>query len=299
MIVMKKILMILAVGLVLVSTLYAKVKVITSMSDLADFTRAIGGDRVEVDQLLRGSQNPHYIDIKPSYMIKLKSADAFIIIGLQLELWAPQIIDGSRNASLLVIDCSKSIHKLEVPTTKVDASYGDVHPFGNPHYWLDPENIRTVMQEIVAGLSKISPNDQAFFHSNMEAYLKRLDGKIAEWKRIMEPLKGKKIVTYHTSFSYFAERFGLIVAGYVEPKPGIPPTPTHTTELIHLMRLGNIKVIGLEQFYEDSTPTQIAKAAGAKVVRLTTSVGGLDDTDNYISMIDYNVHALAAALSGN
>ena len=274
----------------------SKLKVVTSMSDLAEFTRIIGGDRVEVQSLVHGSQNPHYLDVKPSYMMKLKSADAFIVIGMQLELWAPQIIDGSRNANLLGIDCSKYVHKMEVPGTKLDASAGDVHPFGNPHYWLDPENIRFVFQGICEGLVKLSPHDQEYFQSNMDTYLKQLDLKIGEWKTVMAPLKGKKLVTYHSSFSYLAERFGLHVVGYVEPKPGIPPTPTHSAELINLMRQAGVKVIGLEQYYEDNTPRQIAETTGATVVRLSTSVGGLEGTDDYIALMEYNIRSLATAL---
>lgn len=275
---------------------FAKVKVVTSLSDLADFTRVIGGERVDVEYLVRGSQNPHYIDVKPSYMLKLKSADIFIIIGMQVELWAQQIIDGSRNPNLLVIDCSRNVKKLEVPASKLDASAGDVHPFGNPHYWLDPDNVRIILQEILEALTKIAPADHEYFKANMSAYIKKLDGKIAEWNKLMQPVKGGKFVSYHTSFSYLADHFGLSVVGYVEPKPGIPPTPSHTTELIQLMRNMGIKMIGLEQYFEENTPTQIAEAANARVVRLCTSVGGLDKTDDYISLMDYNVHQLIAGL---
>ncbi len=278
---------------------YAKAKVVTSISDLAEFTKAIGGDRVEVDHLIRGPQNPHYIDVKPSYMLKLKSADLFIVVGMQLELWAPQIIDGSRNSNLIIVDCSKRIQKLEVPTGKVDASQGDIHPFGNPHYWLDPENVGPIMEEIFENLVKVSPGDQAYFKGNMESYLKVLEQRLVGWKTIMEPLKGSKIVTYHTSFSYFAKRFGLSVVGYVEPKPGIPPSPSHTAELIEMMRRGSVKVIGLEQYFEDNTPNRIAVSTGAKVVRLSTSVGGLEGTETYLDLIDHNVRQLAGALKGN
>lgn len=275
---------------------FTKVKVVTSLSDLADFTRAIGGDRVEVENLVRGSQNPHYIEVKPSYMLKLKSADIFIMIGMQLELWSQQIIDGSRNPNLIILDCSHHVKKLEVPTSRLDASAGDIHPFGNPHYWLDPDNVKIILQEILEALAKISPADYEYFKANMDAYRKKLDGKIAEWNTLMQPVKGGKFVSYHTSFSYLADHFGLNVVGYVEPKPGIPPTPSHTTELIKLMRKMNIKMVGLEQYFEDNTPTQIAEAANAKVVRLCTSVGGMDNTNDYISLMDYNIHQLLAGL---
>ena len=296
---MKKIIFLILVALLTTTPIRAKVKVVTSLSDLADLTRAIGGDRVDVDFIVRGSQNPHFIEVKPSYMMKLKSADLFITIGMGLEIWSPQIIDGSRNPNLTVVDCSRNINKLEVPTTKVDASYGDVHPFGNPHYWLDPENAKVILQEIFESLSKIAPSDRDYFKSNMDSYIKKLDAKIAEWTTLMKPLKGMKMVSYHTSFSYFANRFGLSIVGYVEPKPGIPPTPSHSTELIQMMRASGVKVIGLEQYYEDSTPEQIAQTTGTRLVRLCTSVGGVDGTSDYISLIEYDVRSLVAAYKGS
>lgn len=277
----------------------SKIKVVTSLSDLAEFTKAVGGDRVEVDFLVRGNQNPHYIEIKPSYMLKLKSADLFVIVGLQLELWAPQLIDGSRNSNLLVVDCSKNVHKLEVPTMKADASQGDVHPFGNPHYWLDPENVKVVLNEILENLVRVAPADAEYFKSNLDRYVKSLETKIVEWTTIAKPLRGAKLVSYHSSFSYFVNRFGLDVVGYVEPKPGIPPTPSHTTELIQMMRSTGVRMIGLEQYFEDNTPQSIARAAGAKVVRLSTSVGGIEGTETYFKLIEHNLRALIAASKGD
>ena len=285
------------VGLILgVVPTAAQIRVVTSLSDLADFVSTVGGDRVEVDHLVRGNQNPHYIEVKPSYMLKLKRAKVFFTVGMQLELWGSQIIDGSRNPDLLVVDCSRDIHKLEVPTTRLDASAGDVHPFGNPHYWLDPDNVGTILEEIVEALSKVSPGDEAFFRANMNSYLERLKKKMDEWTKMMEPVQGRKFVTYHSSFSYFAKRFGLVVAGYIEPKPGIPPTPSHVAELIEKMRRGGIRVIGVEQYFEDSTPRRIAEAVNGTAVRLATSVGGVDGTDDYISLIDYDVRTLVKAL---
>ncbi|OGU27023.1 MAG: hypothetical protein A2X66_00315 [Ignavibacteria bacterium GWA2_54_16] len=296
---MKKLMLTLTILLGLAAAGEAKIKVVTSLSDLAEFTKAVGGDKVEVDFLVRGSQNPHYIEIKPSYMLKLKSANLFVTIGMQLEIWAPQIIDGSRNPNLIVVDCSKNVKKLEVPSVKVDASMGDVHPFGNPHYWLDPENVKAILQEILDNLVKVSPADAEYFKSNLKAYMKKLDAKMAEWMLLMSPLKGTKLVTYHTSFSYFVERFGLSVVGYVEPKPGIPPTPSHSTELIQLMRSSGVKIVGLEQYYEDNTPGQIAIAAGARLIRLCTSVGGMDGTGDYFQLIDHNVRAIVSAVKGS
>jgi len=273
----------------------AKVRVVTTLSDLADLTRQIGGDRVQVDFIVRGNQNPHFVEVKPSYMMKLKSADIFFMIGMELERWAPQIIDGSRNPKLLVVDLSKNMQKLEVPG-RLDASQGDVHRFGNPHYWLDARNVRLMMEDMIMAMIKVSPNDEQYFRANANAYLSRLDAKIAEWEATMKPFVGSRVITFHKSWSYFANWLGLVVAGQVEPKPGIPPSPSHTAELISLVRNGNFKAIIVEPFYDASAAEQIARSASAKVIRLTTSVGGVDAAKDYMAMMDYNIATLAATL---
>jgi zinc/manganese transport system substrate-binding protein len=273
----------------------ATIRVVTSLPDLADITRRIGGEKVQVDYIVRGDQNPHFIEVKPSYMMKLRSADLFLTIGMELELWAPQLVDGSRNAALQVVDLSRGIQKLEVPAS-VDASQGDVHRFGNPHYWLDPRNMRTVCGEIVDALAKVAPADERFFRANAEAWIKTLDGKIAEWESIMKPLAGRRVITFHKSWSYFAQWLGLTIADQVEPKPGIPPSPSHTAELIAKIRQGGIKVIIAEPFYDLSAPEKLAQATGASVVQLPTSVGGAPEAGDYIGLMDFDVKKLAVAL---
>jgi zinc/manganese transport system substrate-binding protein len=273
----------------------AAIKVVTSLPDLADFTKQIGGDKVSVDFIVRGDQNPHFVEVKPSYMMKLKSADLFLTIGMDLELWGPQLVDGSRNDRLEVVDLSRDIQKLEVPS-HVDASLGDVHRYGNPHYWLDPRNVRILADEIVAALTSISPADAQTFRANADAYLKKLDANIATWEALMKPYAGSQIVTFHKSWSYFARWLGLTVADQVEPKPGIAPSPSHTAELIRLIRKAGIKVIVVEPFYDLSAPEQIARATGAKVLVLPTSCGGVDAVKDYISLMSYDVTALAQAL---
>jgi len=271
------------------------IKVVTSLPDLAAFTRQVGGDRVAVDNIVRGDQNPHFVEVKPSYMMKLKAADLFFLIGMDLEMWAPQIIDGSRNTKLMVVDLSKRIDKLEIPE-KLDASQGDVHRYGNPHYWLDPRNIRIIIEDIVAALARVSPGDEQFFRANGEAYLKKIDGKILQWSATMKPFAGSKIITFHKSWTYFAAWLGLVVADQVEPKPGIAPSPSHTAELITLIREAAIKVIVVEPFYDSSAADQIARATGASVLRLSTSPGGVDGTSDYLALMDSNISALAGAL---
>lgn len=273
----------------------AKIKIVATLPDLADLAQQIGGERAEVSFIVRGDQNPHFVEVKPSYMMKLKSADVFFMIGMELEMWAPQIIDGSRNARLRVVDLSRNVQKLEVPV-RLDASQGDVHRFGNPHYWLDPRNIRTMMAEMVAAMAAVSPGDEQYFRANAEAYLQKLDAKIAAWEEMMKPFAGSRIITFHRSWSYFAGWLGLIVAEQVEPKPGIQPSPGHTAALIKLVREGNIKAIIVEPFYDANAPEQIARATSAKVIRLPTSAGGVEAARDYIGLMDYNVTTLAQAL---
>jgi len=274
----------------------ATVHVVTTLPDLADITQAIGGERVDVDYIVRGDQNPHFIEVKPSYMMKLKRADIFIMVGMEFELWAPQIIDGSRNDQLDVLDLSTAgIEKLEIPT-RVDRSLGDVHRFGNPHYWLDPRNIHLIADAILHALIRVAPDDEPSFRENMAAYLATLDTKIAQWEELMEPLAGAKIITFHKSWSYFARWLAITVSDQVEPKPGIPPSPSHTAELMDLVNEGEIRAIVVAPFYDLSAPEKISEETTAPVVILSTSVGGVDGPDNYISMMDYNVKALYEAL---
>lgn len=274
----------------------AAVRVVTTLPDLADIAQAIGGERIEVDHIVRGDQNPHFIEVKPSYMMKLKRADIFIMVGMELELWAPQIIDGSRNDRLEVLDLSTiGVEKLEVPT-RVDRSQGDVHRFGNPHYWLDPRNIRPIANAILRSLVRAAPDEEPFFRKNMAAYLATLDTKIVEWEELMRPLAGANIITFHRSWSYFARWLGIIVSDQVEPKPGIPPSPTHTAELIDLVKEGKIRAIVVAPFYDLTAPEKISAETQARVIVLPTSVGGVSGTDTYISMMDHNVKTLYEAL---
>jgi ABC-type Zn uptake system ZnuABC Zn-binding protein ZnuA len=273
----------------------ATVNVVTTTPDLADFVRIAGGDLVKVDNIVRGDQNPHYIEVKPSYMMKVRGARLFFMVGMDLEKWAQQVIDGSRNSSLEVVDLSRNITKLEVPT-RLDASEGDVHRFGNPHYWLDPRNVPVIMDEIVAALSQASPADAATFKANAAAYVKALEAKTREWEALMKPLQGRQVITFHRSWTYFAAWLNIVVAEQVEPKPGVPPSPSHTAAVIDLARKGGIKAILVEPFYDMTAAEQIAKAAGAKVLRVSTSVGGVEQARDYLSMMDYNVRTVAAAL---
>jgi zinc/manganese transport system substrate-binding protein len=286
---MKKILIIL---LMVSGFSFANIKVVASTTIIYDLVKEIGRDKVSVDFIARGDQDPHFVEVLPSYMIKLRNADIFFRVGMALELWSSQLIDGSRNNKLKVIDLSNDIDKKEVPNFKPDASYGDVHPFGNPHYWLDPENAKIMAKEIYEALSSESNQDEQYFKSNLDNFISRLDKKIAEWAGKMSKERGKPFVFFHASWTYFAERYGLKIAGYVEPKPGIPPSPSHNAELVQLIKSKGIKTIVMENYYSDSAPNQLAQLTGVKVIKVPTSVFGMKNINSYIDVIDYIVNQI-------
>ena len=270
------------------------INVVTTTTVIYDLVRNIGGDKVEVDYLSRGDQDIHFLEILPSYMIKLRNADIFFEIGLQLEMWAPQLIDGSRNSNLNVVYLSDGISPLEVPTKKVDASQGDVHPYGNPHYWLDPDNAKIMVNEIYDALTSQSSEDEPYFKKNLDNYLTELDKKIIEWNNKMSQLKQKEVIFFHSSWIYFANRFGLQIAGYVEPKPGIPPTPSHNADLIKIIQNKKIKLIVMDVFYSDNAPKQIASVTAVKVLKIPTQVFGLENIKSYIELIDNIVNQITS-----
>lgn len=278
----------------LLTTTLAQLKVVTTTTVIYDLVKNVGGDKVEVDYLSRGDQDVHFLEVLPSYMMKLREADIFFQIGMQLEMWAPQLVDGSRNSSLKIVYLSDAITPKEVPTTKVDASQGDVHPQGNPHYWLDPYNAKSMGEVIYLELALSSPENDSYFKKNLDAYIKKLDNKIIEWEEKMSKLKQKEIIFFHSSWIYFADRFGIKIAGYVEPKPGIPPTPSHNAEIIQLVKKKNIKLIVIEVFYSDSAPNQIASMTGAEVLKVPTQVYGLENITSYIEMMDYIVNQITS-----
>jgi zinc/manganese transport system substrate-binding protein len=225
-------------------------------------------------------------------------ADIYFRIGLELDFWALPIIDGSRNGKLVIVDCSEGIDPMEKPTAKINASMGDVHPQGNPHYWLDPDNALIIAENIEQGLAQVDPSGSATYKSNLADFKTKLQNKIAIWKQEAKPLDGLEIITYHNSWPYFCRAFGLDVVGFIEPRPGIEPTPSHTAELIELVKDRGIKLIGKEPYYSDKAPNVIARATGATIVDLPPSVGGAPNTDDYFSLIDTIIDKLLSAFNG-
>ena len=280
----------------------AAVNVMTATEDLADLTRQVGGDRVKVESIARGYQDPHFVEAKPSFILKLAKADLLVVIGRELEIgWLPPLIQQSRNAKVQVgadgyLDASLTVKILEIPTGQITRAMGDVHPLGNPHYWLDPGNGRRIAKAIADKLSQMAPADAAFFASRYADFDKRLAEAEKRWDATMAPYKGLKVVTYHRSWPNFVDRFGLDVIGYVEPRPGIPPSPGHTIDLIGEMKRQNVKILIVEPYFDLKTPQSIGRETGAKVVVMPPSVGGEKEITDYISLFDYDLNLLVAAI---
>jgi len=278
-----------------------KLRVITTLTDLASLTQEVGGDKVDVEALAKGYQDPHFVEPKPSFLLKLRSADLLIIVGLDLEIgWLPPLITQSGNGKIQVaapgyLDASQFAEILEIPQGKLTRAEGDVHPLGNPHYWLDPDNGRRIAKGIAAKLSELDPDDTAFFQQREKDFEKRLAEADLKWRAEMTAYRGRQIVTYHRSWPNFAKHFGLDVEGYIEPRPGIPPTPSHTIDLVNLMKRENIKVVLVEPYFDLKTPNSIGSMTGAKVVQMMPSVGGKPEITDYFKLFDYDITVLTQA----
>jgi zinc/manganese transport system substrate-binding protein len=276
--------------------------VMTTTEDLASIAREVGGDRVVVDAMAKGYQDPHFVEAKPSFILKLQKADLLIVVGRELEIgWLPPLIQQSRNGKIQpggpgYLDASLTAQILEVPNGNVTRAEGDVHPFGNPHYWTDPENGKLIAKAIAAKLAQLRPNDRAGFDQRLADFTARLDAAEKRWLAMMAPYKGTKVITYHRSFPNFAERFGLNIVDYVEPRPGIPPTPQHTLDLINEMKQQNIKLVLVEPYFDLKTPDAIARATGAQVVVVPPSVGGVKEVPDYFKLFDYNIGRIVDAI---
>jgi zinc/manganese transport system substrate-binding protein len=278
-----------------------KLRVVATIPDLKSLAEAVGGDLVEVDSLTRGTQNFHEAEVKPSMMLKLRRADAVIENGLGLDMWADVAITGSNNAELMPggrgrIEISRGIEVLEVPTTRLDRSMGDVHPQGNPHFSLDPGLAPIITQNIVDGFARLAPEHRAAFEQNRKDFLAKLDGRMTEWNRLMEPVKGSKVVVFHPVYIYFLTRFGLVQAAALEDRPGIPPSPQHLVNVIRQIKEERIKVILVEPWNDVKLANRVAEEAGAKAFVVASAVGAVKGADNYIAAIDFNINTLAKAL---
>jgi zinc/manganese transport system substrate-binding protein len=280
----------------------ADLTIVTTTEDLASLVREIGGEAVSVEALARGYQDPHFVEPKPSFILKLTKADLLVVVGRDLEIgWLPPLVQQSRNARIQpgaqgYLDASLMARILDVPTGQVTRAMGDVHALGNPHYWLDPDNGRRISAAILEKLIALRPQRAAFFNERYTGFTRRLAASSERWDALMAPYRGVKVVTYHRSWPNFAERFGLNVIGYVEPRPGIPPTPAHTRDLVQTMIQQRVKLLLVEPYFDLRTPNAIARQAGAQVVELSPSVGGATEAGDYFALFDHDLGLLVNAI---
>src|SRR5438552_3581344 len=277
------------------------IKVVTTTSDLKSITELIGGDKVSVTSIATGYQNPHFVDPKPSYIIGLSKADLFVTVGLDLEIgWSPQLLASSRNTKIQkgaagYVDASAGIGLLQVPTS-ANRAEGDIHIYGNPHYWLDPLNGKVIARNIANGLERIDPSSKSTYEANLQAFYKKIDDKMREWQSKMAAFKGTKIIAYHNEWVYFETRFGLNIVDFMEPKPGIPPSPSQLVKVIKEIKANNIKVIISSPYFTTSSSDVVSKQTGAKELTLATSVGGFESIKNYFDLFDYDINQLTTVL---
>jgi len=285
-----------------VSTASAQLKVVTSTTDLYDIAKQVGGNKITATHIGEGYQDPHFIEAKPSFVLQLRDADVWAFVGLDLEIgWMPLLLQGARNPKLQpgkpgYVDASRVITVLDMARGNVDRSQGDVHPLGNPHYWLDPENGRRIAKLFRDTFSQLDAKNASTYAANADAFTQRLDAAEQSWKADLAKIKGQPVVAWHTSWRYFAEYTGMNIVGFMEPKPGVPPSPSHLAGLIQTMKQTGAKVIVMEPFYDRKTADFVASKTGAKVLVLPPSVGGTKGLDDYIQLMTNDIHQLAATL---
>ena len=309
-----------------------RLNVVATLPSLGSIARAVGGERVSVAVLSRPGQDPHFVDPKPSFIVKVRDADLFILNGLELEVgWVPLLLEGSRNGKIQAggegyFDASAAISPIELPKGQLDRSLGDVHPFGNPHYTLDPLALRAVAEALAKSYTRLDPSGAEVYAAQAKAYRKRLDialfgaelvdevggaklareaeagrldvfltdnglgGKLGGWLKKMQPLQAKPVVAFHTNMNYFWRRFGIVLLATVEPKPGIPPSAGHVADVVSMMRERKIGAVVTQPFYDDSAVKLIAEKSGAKVVKVET------EGDDALAIIDAAVLHVADAL---
>jgi ABC-type Zn uptake system ZnuABC Zn-binding protein ZnuA len=284
-----------------VSDALGQLKVVTSTTDLYDIAKEVGGNKIKAAHIGEGYQDPHFIEAKPSFVLQLRNADVWAFVGLDLEIgWMPLLLQGARNPKLQpgqtgYLDVSKVVPVLDMAHGNVDRSQGDVHPLGNPHYWLDPENGRRIAKLFRETFSKLDPKNAAVYEANEKAFTQRLDVAEKRWAADLAKIKGQPVVAWHTSWRYFAEYTGMNIVGFMEPKPGVPPSPAHLAGLIQTMKQTNAKVIVMEPFYNRKMADVVARQTGAKVLIVPPSVGGAKGLDDYIQLMTSNIHQLASA----
>ncbi len=276
-------------------------KVVGTIPDFVDLARQVGGEHIEATSIAVGYQDPHYVDPKPSFVVKLNQADVLIQVGLDLEVgWLPPLLNQSRNARVQRggagwIDASEGIELLQRPTRPLSRAEGDIHVFGNPHYWLDPVNGKIIAAHIARVFSELRPEWAQVFAENLSLFESELDTALERWLAKTAPYRGRRVIAYHNAWPYFERRFGIEIAGFIEPKPGIPPTPRDLVRVISLMRQAQIGTLIHTVYHNDNPSRFVAEKANAEVITLATSVHGAEDVDDYFELFDYNLDLLLAS----
>jgi zinc/manganese transport system substrate-binding protein len=284
--------------------LSARLEVVTTTPDLGAIATAVGQDRISVTALARGTEDPHFVTPRPSFIRILNRADLLIEGGADLEVgWLPPLVQNARNRRILPgqrghIAAARNVPLLGVPTGPVDRSMGDVHAGGNPHFLLDPVNGRIVARTIAERLTLLDPDGTAYYEENLGRFIRQIDERLVQWQETLQPFKGTKVVTYHKNYDYFARRFGFELFDTIEPLAGIEPSPRHIAALVLAMRENDVRMIWMEPFRPRRTPARVADGTGATLVFLPEMVGGIEGVDTYIDLIDYNVSQVAQALRG-
>lgn len=282
----------------------AKLSIVATTPDLASIAQEVGGSGVSLTTLARPTEDPHFVDARPSYIVKLRSADALLHGGADLEAgWLAPLIQGSRNARLAAgapgdIRASDGIQMLEVPTS-LDRSQGDIHAKGNPHFLVDPQNAVILARHLADAFSQLDPKGADTYRANADRFVSEVESKLKDWEAALAPFKGQAVVSYHNSWPYFAKRYGLDIHLFLEPKPGIPPSPAHLADVITQMKTQNARAILLQSYQSRRTADTVAESTAAVVVVVTQYPGGVDGAgDTYVEMMDFLVHSVAAALKG-
>lgn len=283
-------------------TAAAQLKVVTSTTDLADIAKSVGGTHVTVTHIGEGYQDPHFVEAKPSFVLQLRNADVWAFVGLDLEIgWMPLLLDGARNQRIRqggsgYLDVSTVIPILDRPSGNIDRSQGDVHPLGNPHYWLDPNNGKRIAHLFAQKFAVLDPKNAAAYQANERAFNGKVDAAMIALAPALAKIKGQPVVAWHTSWRYLAEFTKMNIVGFMEPKPGVPPSPSHLAGLVQTVKRTNAKLIIIEPFYNRKMGDFVSNHSDAKVLILPTSVGGVKQVTDYVGLLTYNIQQLANAL---
>ena len=279
----------------------AKINVVATLPDFGSLAREIGGDKVKVTVMAKPTEDSHFVDARPSFVVQLRTADVLIDGGAELEMgWLPPLLQNARNPKIEVgkpgrVQAAQGIHLMGVPTTLTRAA-GDVHAMGNPHFMIDPIIAKAVAQHIAQAFGEVDPPNAAFYQANYKKFEETINAKLQEWGKTLLPFKGQALAAYHDSWVYFAHRFGFNIDIFLEPKPGIPPSPSHLAEVIEKMKAGHVKAILVEPYHNRKIAEKVASSTGAKVVDVAQFPGALPNTETYVQLIDALVSRIAAAL---